>query len=375
MKKVLDIIKEELKNFFGKKKNIYIIIGIFIVIIISIGIFIGYSLITKRYDYITVEQKMIDASKKYLSSHSELKPTIDNDFLEIDTSSLITDGYLKDLSKLSDDSNCHGVINVYYNEEKLRYTPILECDNYKTKTINDVLLESPVVTSGDGLYTNNIVYFYRGDYVNNYVSFADKLWRLYKFNENNEMYLILADTVNAKNSATIFDDRYNEEIKSDKGRSDYDASRIKETIESIYDSEFKSHSKYLLTYEACKHNRGKEDTDMTGAIECFETTSSKINLLPAYDYLNASRDPLCTTIESKNCTNYNYLSIAKNKWWLLTGTNENTYKVYAVENNGEVFLDYANTKKNLRYVIVLPLDATYKKGNGTMENPYEIYEY
>ena len=92
-----------------------------------------------------------------------------------------------------------------------------------------------------------------------------------------------------------------------------------------------------------------------------------------YDYINASIDPLCKTITSGNCANYNYLAKATNKWWLLNGTNENSYEVYAVNVRGAVNLEHANTKKYLRVVIAIPSDVLYKQGDGTASNPYEFY--
>ena len=97
--------------------------------------------------------------------------------------------------------------------------------------------------------------------------------------------------------------------------------------------------------------------------------------MAVYDFIGASRDPLCLDTMSSNCSNYNYLTITKNKWWLINGTNENSSKVYNVNQNGDLGLDYANSKKNIRYVITLPDDVLYKDGNGTENNPYTIYLY
>ena len=230
--------------------------------------------------------------------------------------------------------------------------------------------------SGDGLYKINDIYRFKGDYVNNYFQFADKSWRLFKI-EDHKLYLILADIISdKKNDAyVVYDDRYNYYLESDKGLNDFDSSRIKDTLMNYYNNDFKDYKAYIVNHDACKSTRNESDVDFDGYIDCAETTNVPISLLAVYDFINASRDQLCEETLSANCSNYNYLTVAKNKWWLLNGTNVNSSKVYYANQSGELNLDYASSKKYIRYVITLPDDVLYKDGNGTKDNPYTIYTY
>ena len=100
----------------------------------------------------------------------------------------------------------------------------------------------------------------------------------------------------------------------------------------------------------------------------YQNITSLISLLSTYDYMNASVDSLCNKISDRNCSNYNYLSKTKNKWWLLNGTNENTYEVYSSNASGVISLDAANNKKFLRPVVAIPTHMLYKSGNGTSDD-------
>ena len=372
-------LKQCISDFFAiRKHRIYTII-LTIVILLSIIalIFIGIS--RKRYDYPIIKEKMVSATIQYLNKNKEKKPDDENPSTIIEANNLISEGFLKDFSKLSKDTNCQGQINVIYNNGTLRYEPILNCDNYETKILKDVILnkEKIINKDSDGLYFINNTYVFKGDYVNNYVTFANQLWRLFKITDDEKLYLVLADTVNKKNSAVIFDDRYNEEAQGNEGKSDLETSRMYETLMNAYNNDFDSYKAYLQWYDVCKNPRSENDTNLTGAIECFTTISMPISLMAVYDYLNASRDNLCMELYTTypGCKNYNYLSKTTENWWLINGTNENSYKVYYVDKNGSINLSYANLKKNLRYVIALPGSVEYKQGKGTKDDPYEINTY
>ncbi len=371
----MKMIKEAFLNFYSKKKRIYWTIAIMVLLLVGIIGLIVSSKLLKRYSYLQIETMMVESAKKYVGAHKEVLPTSENPAYEVLASALVNENLMKDFTKLSKDTNCDGYVNVTYNQDLYRYTPILVCDHYETKTLKDKILENEeIVDNKDGLYKIDDVYRFKGDYVNNYMTFAKKTWRIFK-NEDNKFYLVLADTINTKNSAYVFDDRYNIDSDNSRGNNDYDTSRIRDVLNQIYSNDFEGYKSYIVEHNACKHSRGENDNDFTGIVECHTTTNVMISLMAVYDYLGASRDVLCLNTDSQNCVNYNYLASTKNNWWLLNGTNENSYKVYYVNSSGKLNLDNANSKKYLRYVITIPDDVLYKSGNGTNDNPYTIYQY
>ncbi len=360
-----------------KKKAILFLLGsVLILLVIIILIFVIYN-VMRRYSYQEIEEKLVESTQKYVKKHPEYLPSEDNPLMTIEASSLIGEKLLKDFSKLSRDTGCFGTVTLVWNANTILYTPTLECDHYQTKTIQDVILEYEEVLeeteNKSGLYELNDFYTYRGEYVNNYINFAGYSWRIFKWDEE-MLYLVLSDTVNNKVSY-VYDDRYNETMDSNRGKNDFENSRISYTLNEIYENDFKDYHAYLLKMDTCVHSRSETDLDKSGAIECYTTYPSYFSLLAVYDYMNASLDPLCLTSTARNCSNYNYLSITKNRWWLLNGINTNSYQVYYADTVGKIDLESANGKKDLRPVIALSANSNYKTGNGSKEKPYEIALY
>ena len=189
------------------------------------------------------------------------------------------------------------------------------------------------------------------------------------------IYLILEDTVNNRGTTYVFDDRYNETTQSNRGKNNFESSRIAHSLQNIYTNDFPKYHQYMLQMAACTHPRSKNDRDLSGAIECHTTFDTFMALPSVYDYMNASLDFRCTTSDSMNCSNYNYLAKTTNNWWFLNGTNENSYQVYYSNQVGKLGLDSASSKKDIRPVIAIPSTLNYKSGVGTKEKPYSFVEY
>jgi len=357
------------------KKTIllYSSISFIVLMLIIIVIIILFNLF-RKYEPPRIEKIMVDATKSYIKKNPNYSPTIENPEEIMDVSTLVNEKYMKSLDKLSKTKGCTGTIKIIYNEGSLRYEPKLECNDYTTSSLSDTILNrGDIVTENNGLYELNDFYTYRGEYVNNYVNFVNYSWRIIKFNED-IMYLILSDTIDGKTSY-VFDDRYNESTDAYRGKSEYTTSRINTSLMDIYNSYFLNYHAYLKVMPACIHTRSELDTDKAGNIECYTTYDTPISLLPVYDYMNASIDNACTRSTSRNCSNYNYLAKVTNRWWLMNGTNTNTYEVYNANTSGALSLDAANSKKYLRPVIAIPSTVIYKTGNGTSTHPYEFHIY
>ncbi len=366
-----------LQNLWKEDKKKIVLYGIGIlcfILLFSVLLFFIIRL-TKRYSYTELEEKLVESTSKYVQKNPSFLPTLTNPVVRIDHSTLTNEKFLKDFSKISKDKTCTGVVTIYYNEGNYRFTPILSCDNYESFTLYDQILnKSPIFSLNeqeDGLYLLNDFYTYRGEYVTNYLSFAGFLWRIIKFNEDSFL-IVLADTVNKRSTTYVYDDRYNETINSNRGRNSFESSRIKESLTQIYERDFASYHPYIIPTEACAGNRNKNENDTSGSIECFEMVQTPMSLMSVYDFMNASLDSKCETSISKNCSNYNYLSVTTSRYWFINGTDEDTYHVYYSDPTGKLSLDYASAKKDIRPVLSLPTDLLFSSGDGTLENPYTI---
>jgi len=99
--------------------------------------------------------------------------------------------------------------------------------------------------------------------------------------------------------------------------------------------------------------------------------NEKIMLLNAFDYKNASLDSNCKTLDSRECTNYNYLSNSDYfDTWILTIDAEKSYKVYCLNNT--VYSSRANSEKRINPVIYLNSKVLINSGKGTEKNPYIV---
>ena len=277
---------------------------------------------------------------------------------------------------ISEKIKCSGSINVTNLNKKYRYTPILDCDkDYKTKILTEYIKNNvEIVTDKEGLYEYNNELVYRGELINNYLEFANEIWRIIKISED-KTYIILNNTIK-NDTIRMWDNRYNEQKKLRLGINDYKVSRAREYLNEIYKDNklFSNDDKLLITnYNVYIGKRTPTDEDKSGLTEKKVILENEyIGLLPAYDYINASVDTNCKSLSTKSCNNYNYLIGKEKSWWLGTGNSLNTDEVYKIESGNNITSSKANTGAYLKPVIALAKDTIYVEGNGIKENPYKV---
>ena len=335
--------------------------------------------------YADLEKIMVNAAQNYYKDNKNLLPKKNKGINEVSLQKLINLEYMRELEKYgSNKLKCSGKVVVENNDDDYVYVPYLDCSSdYKTTELfRKVSNSSNVVTSGNGLYHINGEFVFRGDNVNNYVKLDDKLWRIVKIDNNDEVVLILNDTYDM---SMAWDDRYNSIQKFKVGFNDYKISRIYDTLNNIYsasktgdDSKFtnllvsKKTLKYLTSYNLCYGKRGTEQAVNNNSLECSQVLTAKIGLLTLSDYINASLDGVCSKVTDKSCQNYNYLTSINNDWWLLTGNSANDYEVYYVAASGVIKKQMASSYFGIRPVIHLNSKTMFKSGNGTESKPYKI---
>lgn len=364
---------KDLKEKLNKKT--LILIGGFLLLVIII-IFSGALLYNKLFysvSYDKVETIMKDAAKEYLNDRKDELPSNNNESVTITEDDLVSTELMKSINELVKDENasCIGEVIVTNINGNYRYNPILDCgDTYKSVKFVDYIKENIQVTkTGNGLYELNNELVYRGDNVNNYLTFSNYTYRIVKFTND---YTVLILTKKFK--SIEWDDRYNIDKNSNSGINNYNVSRIKDTLNNIYKETtlISDNDKLLVASHNVKiGKRNNKDTDKSGSLENSTILENQyLSLLPAYDFLNASIDTNCTNTTAKSCSNYNYLAKFNYSWWLSTATSNNTHQVYKV--NDSINLSNASSSAYLRPVIYLTKDVVYISGDGTKENPYKV---
>lgn len=338
------------------------------------------SMFTKKtYAYEKIEEIMKEAAKEYLTENPSLLAMADTKTIEVPVANLISSGKMLPLSEYRNDgSNCTGSVIVAKVGTEYVYTAKLDCgDSYSSTALYTKILEdSPITTSGYGLYSINGEKVFRGEKVNNYVQLEKALWRIVKIDENNNIVLIKETQIGY---TAPWDDRYNESVGYNVGLNVYATSRIKEYLEEKYNTEKEDEiflsvndKAKLISYDICVGSRATNSKTNTNGIECqTKALGQKIGLLTVSDYINASVDPNCETAEDQSCQNYNYL-VKNFNWWLTTPVTNTTDRAYSVNTKGEIKTSQTGDYYNVRPVIKLNSMVTISGGTGDINDPYIV---
>lgn len=364
------------------KKLLFLILGIivFVVVIFVVAFMIG-KVRNSSLTFREIEDKLTEAAEEYFEDNSEALPlSEDEKNIEVTVSTLVSEGYLKELSSYQEDDTaiCDGSVKVTKTSDYYRYAPYLDCgDKYRTIYLYEKILDN-IVTSEDGLYKTTQYsvdkqsvtrYIYRGEYVYNYVLIDDVLWRIVKLNEDNTITLIRAQFIENELNKVVWDNRYNIDTKGYDGINNFDDSRIRRTLDKYYDDFSTELKTKLVLTNNCVGTRLRKDSKNDGSIECSKLAEpTYVSLLPIYDYINASIDKNCKSVNDLSCSNYNYLVKYSEPWWTLTVNKNYDTTAYVVSNSAS---RVAFTKSNyVRMVVTLNDNIIYSGGSGKKSDPF-----
>lgn len=366
---------DKIKGWINSNKQKATLFGsialVMLLIIVTISVTVRF--VGIKISYEELEKKLENATYRYLTENPNNLPSSNNPTVAISATTLIEQNYLKELKKYVKDPSCTANVLVDYINNDYKYQAYLTCSEFKTeKFVDKIKANNKISQMGEGLYEMNNELVFRGQNPNNFISFADELWRIVKIDKNNTIQMILTETED-DDIYGVWDDRYNTEVDSNYGVNNYNLSRALIFTKQFYDTKYKKYEDDLTKYDLCVGKRLEDSTDKSGRLECNEKIQDQeIGLLPLYDYMNASLDAMCQTSISKECQNYNYLVNEDSRWWTMTANMKNTHSAFSISIYGEIDSDNTSYSTNLRYVIALNPSVLYKSGEGTKENPYII---
>lgn len=368
-------VKEALKSV-DKKLFIYLGIVLFIAVVGIIIAVVIYHVNNSNLSYSEIEDKLESAARSYYTDNSNLLPKNDGGEVTVRDSKLSEEGYMKPMDKLIKDASCNGKVIVRLNDNKYTYTAYLDCGKeYTTTEIANKILENGTVSEGEGLYQVDNDYVYRGENVNNYLQFNDRLYRIVRIYENGTVKIMLNDDYREK--IYVWDDRYNEDANYSYGYNTYEKSRLKEALDSIYENyrlmTDDSYKEKIVPVDLCIGKRASDDTRSDAEVECSQTLPDQyVFTITAYDYMLASLDEKCTSITSRSCRNYNYM-VTDFSYWTITGDPSTTYNAYHV--SGALSSTETSDSHALRPTVVLSENNMYASGDGSLDNPYTIKQF
>lgn len=371
-----------MKNLDERTKKMLFLAGgivVLLIVIIIVALVIG-KLKNSSLTYEQIENKMTEAAKSYYTSRNDQLPVSETEEIEVNASVLASSGYMKELSKIQKDKSvaCEGKVIVTKSGEYYNYSPYLNCgDKYTTAYLYEKVM-STVVSKDDGLYKaeqyskkgKQTIYVYRGDFVNNFVSIDDVLWRIVKVNPDFSLMLIEYNYLRDSDYNGSWDNRYN--VNSDKGMGipDYYKSVIRKELSDYYLSDVLSNDlkAKIVSQDICIGERSEKAIGRDGGIECKETLSGeKLSLLSTFDYLNASLDSNCKSIADIGCKNYNYLTDYVSTFWLLNTSGNKGYRY-----SSGLMLSDLDKSAIARIVLNITKNSVYVSGSGTETDPYII---
>lgn len=359
MKNIMDYMKDK----------IYYILGGTVVIIILLVLISSCSSGGRSYE--AIEQSMVNAAKEYYSSRKNKLPKEEETTIKVTTGTLVEAELLNEITDPKDkEQTCSGYVEVTKVGDEYSYMPFLTCKgNYEPKYLNDIVKDTKTDEYGNGVYTINNELVYRGDDVDNYVSFNDQLWRIVKVDSEGDIKLVLA----TKSEDTYYwDDAYNSEKDDNVGiTTDYLHTNIRKSLNDYYENNFAKDNKAKIVSKNLCIGKYNITDDFSVEKECsIIKENENVGLLNATDYQNASLDSGCVNLQSQECTNYNYLSGDEFVTWLLNASSENTYSVLNL--SGTIGESRASREMRINPVINLTNRVIILSGDGTQENPYIV---
>ena len=350
------------------KYRIFVIVGIMIVVFILM-IAIASLFTSHKMSFDGIEQKMKSAAQSYYADRKEQLPTQDGGSITVTVDTLVKAKKMKTLDELSKVKECTGSVKVLNNNGFYLYLPYLDCgENYQTSTIySKIVNPSNIVASGNGLYQIGDEYVFRGEYVNNYVTFAGKSWRIIKVNADHSLRLINVD----KSEKYVWDNRYNSATGDSDGINNYLVSRIRDRVVDTYNNnKFLNDTErsYIVSHDVCI---GKRTINDNSQVECSSLLEDQPLALPrASEIVLASIDPQCTNITSMNCVNYNWMAKLQQEFWTVTADSTSTNYVYRI---GRIARKTKASDEAALYVVLhLSGDLSYVSGDGSQDSPYII---
>lgn len=229
---------------------------------------------------------------------------------------------------------------IFYGSRLVKYYKIYNPKDEVVKARNladSILKESSVVTSGEGLYRVSGSYIYKGQNVNNYLKFANLIWRILKIGNDGTIDLILDDSINI--------------ISFDQKSTDYLDSDIKEYLNKVF---IKNLNTDLLTKTSVCLDKAEDVNNIT----CDETNvDNYIKLIDINTFLNSKVNDT-TFISDEYTSNIWTTNTSKNKIWSINGLN------LSQSAPDEAYF--------VKPVIKLNSNNQLLSGKGTKDEPYEV---
>ena len=217
------------------------------------------------------------------------------------------------------------------------------------------------------------MYYFRGNVANNYVSFANNLWRIVKINEDNSVKLILNNTLESLAPMNVT------ELA---GNNDFLTSTAYQNLTSWYTTYLTEFDELVASTYYCFDNSVSTNT---GEISYLSNTRLFTDYLPSnvcgglnvsskVGLLTADEAVMVGASVGENTSYYLYVDGLQASWWTMTpNKRENNVMSYmALSTNGSLIRDVDETSSIFLRPVITLSRKTQVTGSGTLDDPYQI---
>ena len=251
--------------------------------------------------------------------------------------------------------------------EEYFYMTILNNNELKKPT---TIVGEEISSTNEGLIEDKdddgATYYFRGAVDNNYVSFANLIWRIVRINGDGTVRLVLNETIDTLST-------YNTEETSFKETALYDS------LETFYENNLSYYEKNIANSKFCSETSITDNkynaytriiTNEIPTFNCLGTSFiSRIGTLTVDEIVYAG-----ALYDEENTNYYLYNSEIENLWWTSSLARKDDSSIYPflVSSNGSLTESVASTLyRGVRPVINLSRN-TKVSGTGTLTDPYAV---
>ena len=260
-------------------------------------------------------------------------------------------------------------LNVEKIEDVEEYFYMTILNNNELKKTTTVVGEE-ISSTNEGLIEDKdddgATYYFRGAVDNNYVSFANLMWRIVRINGDGTVRLVLNETIDTLST-------YNTEETSFKETALYDS------LETFYENNLNYYEKNIANSKFCSETSITDNkynaytriiTNEIPTFNCLGTSFiSRIGTLMVDEIVYAG-----ALYDEENTNYYLYNSEIENLWWTSSLARKDDSSIYPflVSPNGSLTESVASTLyRGVRPVINLSRN-TKVSGTGTLTDPYTV---
>lgn len=271
-------------------------------------------------------------------------------------------------------------VNLEAGNEEYFASTILKNNEVKKEALTNVGAE--VATTNEGLIEASddygTFYYFRGDIENNYIMYANLLWRIVRINSDGSVRLVLNDDIETTSVL------YETNVEKLEDKLDFSKSALEKTLKTWYDEHLSEFDSYLISGKYCVDDsialtegtrnyyagNARMLKDFTISYSCLgKEYTSRYGILSADEVILAG-----ATTNNDNTSYYLYVPEKVVSYWTLTPnySEENNITYFEVTTNGKVISENTGTiYKGVRPVINL-IKKTSVVGEGTLASPYTI---